>query len=56
MTLLESPALAAATRTGPTPSRLVKSEIMKIRTTNTWWLFLIGIVLLTALALTSNGF
>jgi ABC-2 type transport system permease protein len=56
MTLLDSPALAAATRTGPTPVRLVKGEIMKIRTTNTWWLFLIGIVVLTALALTSNGF
>ena len=44
---------------GATPQvrlRLVRAEIMKIRTTNTWWLFLIGIFVVTALALTINGF
>ena len=29
---------------------------MKIRTTNTGWLFLIGFIVFTALALTTNGF
>lgn len=51
-----SPALAAAGTTHATPMRLVRAEIMKIRTTNTWWLFGIGIIVVTALALTSNGF
>jgi len=55
MTLLDSPALAGAHRTGSTPARLVTAEIMKIRTTNTWWLFLGGVLLFTSLALTRNG-
>jgi ABC-2 type transport system permease protein len=42
--------------TAPVRFRLVRAEIMKIRTTNTWWLFLIGIFVVTALALTINGF
>lgn len=37
------------------PLRLIKAEIMKIRTTGTWWLFLIGVAVFTALALWSNG-
>ena len=56
MTVLDSPALDQASNTGTTPLRLIKAEIMKIRTTNTWWLFLIGFTVFTALALTSNGF
>jgi ABC-2 type transport system permease protein len=55
MTLLDSPALAAARRTGSTPWRLVMAEIMKIRTTHTWWLFIGGVWLFTSLALTRNG-
>jgi len=55
MTLLDSPALASARRTGSTPWRLVMAEFMKIRTTNTWWLFVAGVLLFTALALTRNG-
>jgi ABC-type transport system involved in multi-copper enzyme maturation permease subunit len=55
-TTLASPALTAAGATHASPARLIRAEIMKIRTTNTWWLFGIGIVLVTALALTSNGF
>jgi ABC-type transport system involved in multi-copper enzyme maturation permease subunit len=56
VTLLDSPALDRARDTGSTPLRLVRAEIMKIRTTSTWWLFLIGFTVFTALALTNNGF
>jgi ABC-type transport system involved in multi-copper enzyme maturation permease subunit len=55
VTLLDSPALAQAHGTGTTPIRLIRAEIMKVRSTNTWWLFLLGIVVFTALALWSNG-
>jgi ABC-2 type transport system permease protein len=55
MTLLDSPALDGAGRTGTTPLRLIRAEIMKGRTTSTWWLFLIGFTVFTALALTING-
>lgn len=54
--MLDSPALEAAPSTGTTPLRLISAEIMKIRTTRTWWLFLISFTVFTALALTSNGF
>ena len=53
--VLESPTLARAKGT-PAPLRLVSAEIMKIRTTNTWWLFAIGMVAITGLAFTSNAF
>jgi hypothetical protein len=56
MNLLDSPALDQARPTGATPLRLVRAEIMKIRTTKTWWLFLAGFTMFAALALTSNGF
>jgi len=56
VTTLDSPALDQADDRGMTPLRLVKAEIMKIRTTRTWWLFLIGFTVFTALALTSNAF
>jgi len=36
--------------------RLVKSELFKIRTTNTWWIFGIAVVALTGLALLYNCF
>jgi len=52
---LESPALARAGDSGRSPLRLVRAEITKIRTTNTWWLFVIGIVLVTALAFLVNA-
>ncbi|HKD96662.1 MAG TPA: ABC transporter permease subunit [Micromonosporaceae bacterium] len=48
--------VAVPARRGHTPGRLIAAEIMKIRTTNTWWLLTLGIVLFTALALTVNGF
>jgi len=54
-TTLASPALTAAGETHASPARLIRAEIMKIRTTNTWWLFGIGMVLVTGLALTING-
>ena len=56
MTLLDSPTLGQAHDTGTTQLRLVRAEIMKIRTTNTWRLLLISFAVFTALALTSNGF
>lgn len=36
---------------GPAPVRLIRSELLKIRTTNVWWLFGIGVFVFTALAL-----
>jgi ABC-type transport system involved in multi-copper enzyme maturation permease subunit len=56
MTTLSSPTLARARGARSGPWRLVSAEIMKIRTTNTWWLFVIGVILVTGLALTANGF
>jgi ABC-type transport system involved in multi-copper enzyme maturation permease subunit len=55
VTLLGSPALDQAPRTGAGLVRQARAEIMKIRTTNTWWLFLTGVVVFTALALWTNG-
>jgi len=40
---------------GSQAQRLVRAEILKIRTTNTWWLFLIGMVVVTLLALVQNA-
>lgn len=46
------PADPAATQpTGPEPLRLIRSELLKIRTTNTWWILLIGAFFATGLAL-----
>jgi hypothetical protein len=55
MTTLGSPALARDHHTRTNPVWQVQAEIMKIRTTKLWWLFLIGIVLVTAWALVRNG-
>jgi ABC-2 type transport system permease protein len=41
-------------RPGPAPARLINSELIKIRTTNTWWIFLLGSLGTTALALLVN--
>ena len=55
--LLDSAALdQAGGDSGTTPVRLLRAEFMKIRTTDTGWLFLIGFIAFTALALTINGF
>jgi ABC-2 type transport system permease protein len=54
--LLDSAALEAAGDTGTTLARLLRAEFMKLRTTSTGWLFLIGFLVFTALALTINGF
>jgi ABC-type transport system involved in multi-copper enzyme maturation permease subunit len=35
----------------PVAGRLIRSELLKIRTTNTWWIFLIGAFAATAVAL-----
>ena len=55
MTILDSPALAQRPHSGTGGLRLIRAEIMKIRTTNTWWMFMIGMVLITGLALTVNA-
>ena len=54
--LLDSAALEQAGDSGTTLVRLLRAEFMKIRTTDTGWLFLIGFIAFTALALTINGF
>jgi ABC-2 type transport system permease protein len=53
---VESPTLSKPSHAGPASVRLIRAEITKIRTTNTWWLFLIGMVVVTGLALLINGF
>lgn len=40
---------------GSQASRLVRAEILKIRTTNTWWLLLLGVTLITMLTFTINA-
>jgi ABC-2 type transport system permease protein len=54
--LLDGPALDEARDSGTTLVRLLKAEFMKIRTTDTGWLFLTVFIMFTALALTINGF
>jgi ABC-2 type transport system permease protein len=54
MTVLDTRAQTTPS-SGPNAVRLIRAEIMKIRTTNTWWILLIGMVLVTALALTFDG-
>jgi len=54
--LLDSAALDQADDTGTTLARLVRAEFMKLRTTDTGWLFLAGFIAFTMLALTINGF
>ena len=54
--LLDSAALDQDGDTGTTLIRLVRAEFMKLRTTSAGWLFLIGFVVFTAMALAINGF
>jgi len=51
VTLLDSRAPGQAHRAGTALAWQVRAEIMKIRTTSTWWVFLSAVVLLTAAAL-----
>jgi ABC-type transport system involved in multi-copper enzyme maturation permease subunit len=39
---------------GPVASHLIRSEFLKIRTTHTWWIFGLGAIFTTALALLVN--
>jgi ABC-2 type transport system permease protein len=55
MSVLFSPALEKARHTGSSPGRLISAELMKIRTTSSWWIFSIAMLLVTGLALTANG-
>ena len=54
--LLDSAALDQAAGTGTTLVRLLRAEFMKLRTTSAGWVFLIGFIMFTVLALTINGF
>lgn len=55
MTTVDSPALARDHRTRTGPLWQMRAELMKIRTTKLWWLFLIGVMVVTAWALLRNG-
>jgi len=55
MTTADSPALARDHHTRTNPLWQVQAEIMKVRTTKLWWLFLIGVTLVTAWTLLRNG-
>jgi ABC-type transport system involved in multi-copper enzyme maturation permease subunit len=55
MTTVDSPALAGDHHTRTNPAWQVQAEIMKVRTTKSWWLFLIGLVLVTAWDLLRKG-
>lgn len=52
MTTLARPNLGTP---GPAPLRLIRSEFVKIRTTNAWWLFILGALALLALAFLFNA-
>lgn len=39
---------------GPAPIRLIRSEFLKLRSTNGWWLFLLGALLMLVLAILFN--
>jgi ABC-type transport system involved in multi-copper enzyme maturation permease subunit len=39
---------------GPAVLRLVRSELLKIRTTNAWWIFALGVLVLTGLTFLIN--
>jgi ABC-type transport system involved in multi-copper enzyme maturation permease subunit len=39
---------------GPAPVRLIRSEFLKLRTTNAWWLFVLGALLMLGLAILFN--
>jgi ABC-2 type transport system permease protein len=54
--LLDSAALEQADDTGTTLARLLRAEFMKLRTTSTGWLFLIGFIVFTVASLAINGF
>ena len=55
MSVLDSPAPGRARGTGRPLIWQARAEVMKFRTTDTWWLFLTGVVVFTALALWTNG-
>ena len=54
--LLDSAALDQAGDTGTTLARLLRAEFMKLRTTSTGWLFLVGFIVFTVASLAINGF
>jgi ABC-2 type transport system permease protein len=55
VTVAGSPALGRAPSTGSALIRQARAEVMKIRTTSNWWLFLTAVVVFTALQLWTSG-
>jgi ABC-type transport system involved in multi-copper enzyme maturation permease subunit len=55
MITVDSPALARDHHPRTNPGWQVRAELLKIRTTKLWWLFLIAVVLVAAWALLRNG-
>jgi len=53
-TATPAPAVTGARPTGSRPGRLIKSELLKIFTTNAWWIFAILVFATTAVALLLN--
>lgn len=45
---------ATPTRPAPVPVRLIRSEYVKLRSTNTWWLFLLGALVMVGIAILFN--
>ena len=55
MSALDSATLDRAPTGRPAGLRLIKAELLKIRTINVWWLFLLAVVAMTALAFLFNA-
>jgi ABC-2 type transport system permease protein len=55
VTVAGSPRLGQARKSDAARMRLIRAEILKIRTTGTWPLFPVGVVAFTAFALWTNG-
>jgi ABC-type transport system involved in multi-copper enzyme maturation permease subunit len=53
-TTAPAPTSVPTTSGGPTMLRLFRSELLKITTTNTWWIFALASILGTGIALTVN--
>lgn len=48
------PPVPTVQTSGAKPARLVRSEYLKLRTTNAWWLFVLGALVMLALAILFN--
>jgi hypothetical protein len=55
MTTVESPALARDHHRRTSPMWQVQAELLKLRSTRLWWLYLVGVVVITGWSLVRNG-